>query len=82
MRYLREESKTSERIKVALRSIVAAGYQLDKDCLDLLHLLQGKLDLEELATAIVNEATEAQLSPPVIDKSFLEKIALKKSSTR
>lgn len=62
---------------MALRSIVAAGYQLDKDCLDLLHLLQGKLDLEELATAIVNEATEAQLSPPVIDKSFLEKIALK-----
>jgi len=73
----RQELQTSERIRVVLKSVVAAGYQLDKDCLDLLRLLEGKLDLEQLTMAIVDEANRARLSPPVIDKPFLEKVAVK-----
>jgi len=56
---------------------VAAGYQFDKDCLDLLRLLEGRLDLEQLTTLIVDEANKAKLSPPIIDKAFLERVALK-----
>ncbi len=56
---------------------MAAGYQFDKDCLDLLRLLEGRLDLEQLTTLIVDEANKAKLSPPIIDKAFLERVALK-----
>jgi len=56
---------------------VAAGYQLDKDCLDLLRLFDEKLDLEQLTLAIVNEANKEKLSPPIIGKALLEKVALK-----
>jgi len=61
---------------------VAAGYQFDKACLDLLRLLEGKLDLEQLAEAIVNEATKSKLSPPIIDRTFLESVALRISPER
>jgi len=61
---------------------VAAGYQFDEDCLDLLRLLDEKLDLEQLTKALIDEATRAKLSPPIVDRPFLEKVALKISPER
>ena len=61
---------------------MAAGYQFDEDCLDLLRLLEEKLDLEQLTKAIIDEATRAKLSPPIVDRPFLEKVALKISPER
>ena len=72
----------SEKAVAAVKSIVAAGYQLDKGCLELLQLMQDKVDLEQLAGEVVKEAVAAKLWPPVINKSLLEKAAFRISPER
>ncbi len=67
----------SEKSVAAIKSIVAAGYQLDKSCLELLRLIEDKVDPARLAAEVLNEASKAKLWPPVIDKLLLEKVALR-----
>lgn len=69
----------SEKAVAAVKSIVAAGFQLDKECLELLRLMQDKVDLEQLVGEVVKKAAADKLWPPVINKSLLEKAALKVS---
>ena len=64
----------SEKCVVAVKSIVAAGYQLDKDCLELLRLIEDKIDLQELSRLIVVEASKNRAWPPVISRQFVEGI--------
>jgi DNA polymerase II small subunit len=67
----------SEKSVAAIKCIVAAGYQLDKSCLELLRLIEDKVDLARLAAEVLNEASKAKLWPPVIDRLLLEKVALR-----
>jgi DNA polymerase II small subunit len=67
----------SQKSVTTVKSIVAAGYQLDKDCLELLRLIEDRVDLDRLAVEVVNEASKAKLWPPVVDRPFLEKVALR-----
>jgi len=65
----------SEKCIAAVKSIVGAGYQLDKDCLELLRLIEDKIDLQELAGHIVVEASKNKVWPPVISRRFIEEVA-------
>ncbi len=66
----------SQKSVTVVKSIVAAGYQLDKDCLELLRLIEDRVNLDRLAVEVVNEASKAKLWPPIVNRSLLEKVAL------
>ena len=66
----------SEKIRRAVKSIVAAGYQLSDGCIELLSLVEGKVDPEQLAMRALDEARRTKVSPQVIDRPLLERVAV------
>ena len=65
----------SEKCIAAIKWIVAAGYQLDKGCLELLRVIEDKVDLQELAARVVVEASRNKVWPPVISRGLIEEVA-------
>jgi len=67
----------TERLKTAVKTIVLAGYQLDREAFEILKLLQDREDLEEVAKEVVKEADRLTPKPMIVTKDVVEKVTAK-----
>jgi len=67
----------TERLKTAVKTIVLAGYQLDKEAFEILKLLQDREELEEVTKEIVKEVNQLTPKPVMVTKDMVEKITAK-----
>jgi len=67
----------TERLKAAVKTVVLAGYQLDKEAFEILKLLQDREDLEGVTKEIVEEVNQLTPKPMIVTKDVVEKVTAK-----
>ncbi len=64
----------SERLKTAVKTILLAGYQLDREAFEILKLLQDREELEEVTKEIVKEANQLTPRAIMVTKDIVESV--------
>jgi len=67
----------TERLKTAVKTIVLAGYQLDRGAFETLKLLQDREELEVVTKEVLKEVNQLIPKPVVVTKDVVEKITAK-----
>jgi len=67
----------TERLKTAVKTIVLAGYQLDREAFEILKLLQDREELEGVTREIVKEVNQLTPKPTIVTKDLVDKITAK-----
>ena len=67
----------TERLKTAVKTIVLAGYQLDREAFEILKLLQDREELEGVTREIIKEVNQLTPKPAIVTKDLVEKITAK-----
>lgn len=67
----------TERLKTAVKTIVLAGYQVDKGAFETLKLLQEREELEEVTKEVVKEVNQLTPKPMIVTSDVVEKITAK-----